>query len=181
MGAGSSPVSISRIAINNTENISLNRFMFTVAIAFLVMLLFVLWKKQRKFELEKMFLLIILAIGSISIFSMPAHKVGFDEEIHFWRAYFMGDVLMGKEEVEYPSGVEELTTTSLSNWPYQLHKSEEEMKAENAYRNIAGEYKKNNSELDWVKTSDLSGGLYTISYICSWRSEEHTSELQSRI
>ena len=168
MGAGSSPVSISRIAINNTENISLNRFMFTVAIAFLVMLLFVLWKKQRKFELEKMFLLIILAIGSISIFSMPAHKVGFDEEIHFWRAYFMGDVLMGKEEVEYPSGVEELTTTSLSNWPYQLHKSEEEMKAENAYRNIAGEYKKNNSELDWVKTSDLSGGLYTISYICSW-------------
>lgn len=168
MGEGSSPVCISRIAVNNTENISINRFLFVVVIAFVVQILIMAWKSKEEICLEKLFLIIILGIGSVSIFSMPSHKVGFDEEIHFFRAYFMGDVIAGKEELQYPAGVEELTTTSLSNWPYHLHSSEEEMKEENIYRDTLGDYKNNNPQVSQIKKENSSGGLHTISYIFSW-------------
>lgn len=168
MGEGSSPVCISRIAVNNTENISINRFLFVVVIAFVVQILIMAWKSKEGICLEKLFLIIILGIGSVSIFSMPSHKVGFDEEIHFFRAYFMGDVIAGKEELQYPAGVEELTTTILTNWPYHLHGSEEEMKEENIYRDTLGDYKNNNPQVAQIKKENSSGGLYTISYIFSW-------------
>ena len=126
------------------------------------------WKSKEEICLEKLFLIIILGIGSVSIFSMPSHKVGFDEEIHFFRAYFMGDVIAGKEELQYPAGVEELTTTSLSNWPYHLHSSEEEMKEENIYRDTLGDYKNNNHQVSQIKKENSSVGLHTISYIFSW-------------
>lgn len=168
MGTNSSPVSISMIAINNTENISISRLMFSMFVTFLILFLVISWKSEKVLQLEKIFLIIILGIGSISIFSMPSHKVGFDEEIHFWRAYSMGDVLTGKEEIQYPAGIEELTTTSLSNWPYHLQESEEEMKEENAYRNIMGSYKKENSEVNWITTKNSNRALYTVSYIFPW-------------
>lgn len=168
MGKNSSPVSISMIAINNTENISISRLMFSMFVTFLILFLIVSWKSEKVLQLEKIFLIIILGIGSISIFSMPSHKVGFDEEIHFWRAYSMGDVLTGKEEIQYPAGIEELTTTSLSNWPYHLQESEEEMKEENAYRNIMGSYKKEDSGVNWITTKNSNRALYTVSYIFPW-------------
>lgn len=168
MGTNSSPVSISMIAINNTENISISRLMFSMFVTFLILFLVISWKSEKVLQLEEIFLIIILGIGSISIFSMPSHKVGFDEEIHFWRAYSMGDVLTGKEEIQYPAGIEELTTTSLSNWPYHLQESEEEMKEENAYRNIMGSYKKENSEVNWITTKNSNRALYTVSYIFPW-------------
>lgn len=168
MGKNSSTVSISMIAINNTENISISRLMFSMFVTFLILFLIVSWKSEKVLQLEKIFLIIILGIGSISIFSMPSHKVGFDEEIHFWRAYSMGDVLTGKEEIQYPAGIEELTTTSLSNWPYHLQESEEEMKEENAYRNIMSSYKKEDSGVNWITTKNSNRALYTVSYIFPW-------------
>ena len=103
---GSSPVTISKIAINNTENYSVFRIVFVSLCTFFACIICICWKKKIVIPLELAFLVITLLVGGLSVTALPSHKIGYDEEIHFGRAYFCGDTLLGKETVTSPYGVQ---------------------------------------------------------------------------
>ena len=163
---GSSPVTISKIAINNTENYSVFRIVFVSLCTFFACIICICWKKKIVIPLELAFLVITLLVGGLSVTALPSHKIGYDEEIHFGRAYFCGDTLLGKETVTSPYGVQELYSTWLSNWPLDLPQSEEERKEENIYRNEAADYtRENNGDGYWREDSNYTLGMGIVAYI----------------
>lgn len=160
-------VTIYNIALNNTRNYSFYRIGFvTLAAFFLLSLLLVLYKKIAV-KLEVVFLVIIMSVGMLAIMAMPSHKVGFDEEIHFGRAYFFADTLAGKDEIAFPAGIKDLIYPSIRNWPYHLPQSEQEQKAENEYWNETINYMDKSGE-GWETDGGYSLNLYTFSYIFQW-------------
>lgn len=159
---GSSPVTISKIAINNTGNYSEFRILFVSIVAFFVLTMCSCWKNKIVIPLEIAFLVITILVGGLSVAALPSHKVGFDEEIHFGRSYFWGETVQGKETISYPYGIEELYTTSLSNWPTHLPQSEQERKAENDYRNAVVQYEQEDS---WKEDTNYALSISTIAYI----------------
>lgn len=168
MSENSSPVQISLIAIDNMGNYSWYRAGFLALCTFLILSMIVIWKKKIAIRLEVCFLVIVLSVGSLTILALPSHKVGFDEEIHFGRAYFFSEIIAGQETIEYPWGIDELITTSLSNWPLHLPESEEEIKEEDARRNYACNYAIDDEGGTWVSDDNYSLSLSTYCYVFQW-------------
>lgn len=169
MGSDSEGAELFNIAIDNTGNISEWRMLFVCICTFLILSLVYCWIKKIVIPLEIIFLCISMSIGLLGIGALPTHKVGCDEEIHFGRAYFWGETIMGEDKIEYPAGIEYMRVVSTSNWPYLLPKSEEEYKEENAYRNIVNDYDKENSEIEWIESENgYEFELSTVAYIFQW-------------
>lgn len=164
--AGSSPVTISKIAINNTGNYSEFRILFIAIVVFFILTMCSCWKNKIVIPLEIAFLVITIVVGGLSVAALPSHKVGFDEEIHFGRSYFWGETIQGKETISYPHGIEELYTTSLSNWPMDLPQSEQERKEENEYRNAAVQYNlKEAPEGYWREDANYALSISSVAYV----------------
>lgn len=164
---GSAPLAVSNIAIDNTGNISLIRLIFVGTVAFFIMAGIFLLHSKKELKLERLFLLICLVMGTLCIGAMPAHKVGYDEEIHFGRAYFLPEILAGEETISSPHGIYELYSVTIQNWPMSLPQSEEERKAEDAYWDGSCDEKLNNKE-DWVEEENFSFGLSSVCYVFQW-------------
>lgn len=164
----SDSVTIRNIAINNTENISLFRWAFVSLCAFAVLTLLDLALRNIQVKLEWLFLFASLSVGMLTILAMPAHKIGLDEEIHFGRSYFFGETIRGDDTLEFPSGIQELITPSLSNWPMHLPESEQEMKEEDAYRDKYVDYQKQYDDVTWTEDSNYALSLSTLSYFPQW-------------
>lgn len=163
---GSDPVTISKIAINNTGNFSEYRMLFVTITSFFIITIFVCWKRKYVISLETAFLTITILVGGLSVAALPNHKVGCDEEIHFGRSYYWGETVMGKETITAPYGIEELYNVRLSNWPYDLAKSEQEKKQEDAYWNNVSDYlQKNSLKENWKEDTNYSFQMSTVAYI----------------
>lgn len=126
---------IADIAINNTTNRSWARMAFSSLVAAFALLLVGIAFKKINLKIEWIFLSAALSIGCLMLAVMPSHKVGADEEIHFKRAFYLDDTLMGRQEVMVTPEMEALITTSVANWPYSVPQSEEEHKKEREYWN----------------------------------------------
>lgn len=168
MPADSSDVKISLIAIDNTGNYSIARIAFVSMVSFFALCVCIAIKRRIYIKIETIFVVMSCVIGVFTIAVMPAHKVGFDEEIHFGRAYFFAETIANEERIEYPFGIQELITTSLSNWPYHLAASEEEIKEENEYRNFQGDYLDERDDVIRVENSNYALGLHTYTYVFQW-------------
>ncbi len=89
-------------------------------------------------HLEMGFLVVCLAVGSLTICDMPANKVGFDEETHLYRAMGLAS---------FPSGMNinqtvfSLMVPNLDSWPENQPGSAMEQKALRDYLNENGNYK----------------------------------------
>lgn len=128
-------VNIRAVAINNTENYSAGRFLFHCAAAGLILLILFLLHGGKQLKPERIFLTVSLCVGSLLILLLPVHKVGLDEEIHFGRAYYLFDTLLGRETITVTPAMNDLIQTSMNNWPYSIPQSEEEYKQEEAFWN----------------------------------------------
>ena len=128
-------VNIRAVAINNTENYSAGRFLFHCAAAGLILLVLFLLHGGKQLKPERIFLTVSLCVGSLLILLLPVHKVGLDEEIHFGRAYYLFDTLLGRETITVTPAMNDLIQTSMNNWPYSIPQSEEEYKQEEAFWN----------------------------------------------
>lgn len=164
----SDSVTIRNIALNNTENVSLFRWAFVMLCAFFSLMLLDLAVRKIQVKLEWLFLLAAGSIGILTISAMPAHKIGLDEEIHFGKAYFLAETVRGDTTLEYPSGIGELISPTLSNWPMHLPQSEQEMKEEDAYRDKYADYQKQYDDVTWVEDSNYTLELSVLSYFPSW-------------
>lgn len=160
-------IEISKMYIDNSRNLSPIRFgfVFTLVCCILGILLFteLLTKK-----LEIVFLIISLMVGTVTIAAMPPHKVGWDEEIHFYRAYQLSYVLEGKDEIFMPPSAGLLTEVTLHNWPYDVHSSEEEYKDEKSFWDANGNWEWEADEnlyregypITWSKTAYITQALF---------------------
>lgn len=126
-------VQIRAIAINNTGNYSMGRFLFHCIAAGIVLMLISMFRNPDFWKAERIFLAIAGSVGVLMILMLPAHKVGLDEEIHFGRAYYLFETIAGHDTVTVTPPMNDLITASLNNWPYSIPQSEEEQKQEDAY------------------------------------------------
>lgn len=114
-------IRISDVGIKNEFQFSKERFFFFLALyALIAFLLFAdsAWSKKT----ESRFLIFSLVIGTVFVSVLPISKVGWDEEIHFHRAYTLPITRTAK----LTPTLHEYTAVSLTNWPYNLTQSKEE-------------------------------------------------------
>lgn len=128
-------LNISQIAIDNTGNFSIVRFLLIATVAFWITWMFV-YKGNIINRTEVVFAGMAFMIGTIAILAAPNHKVGWDEEIHFRNAYGLSYLMEMKTEMFYPPTVEMLSSVSSQNWPYYLSSSEDEKEDEMKYWNM---------------------------------------------
>ena len=81
-----------------------------------MLLLFHLFHNSRFWKPERIFLAAAATAGLLMILTLPPHKVGMDEEIHFGRAWYLFDTLAGKETVTVHPVMNDLITASMNNW-----------------------------------------------------------------
>lgn len=157
-------VNIRAVALNNTGNYSLGRFLFACAAAGAVLLLFHLFHNSRFWKPERIFLAAAATAGLLMILTLPPHKVGMDEEIHFGRAWYLFDTLAGKETVTVHPVMNDLITASMNNWPESIPQSEEERKEEEQFwnDNLSWDI---SAPSDAYQQENYQVKLYTFSYL----------------
>lgn len=103
-------------------------------------------------RIETGFLIIALSAGTLMILSMPANKVGWDEEVHFADAFWLSSYparSMISDEVmqQFSAGID--------TWPYNQPDTIEEQKLLNQYLDDTGNYRngKNSWSLETNKTT----------------------------
>ena len=161
-------VNIQAIAINNTGNFSLGRFLFScIAAALFLMIASLIYKKRQEKEpkAEWIFLTIAFSVGLLMIITLPTHKVGMDEEIHFGRAYYLFDMFSGKDTVTVTPAMNDLITVSLNNWPEDIPQSEEEASQEGAYWNSLLSWDSQSQDLAEYQQNNYSFHLYSFCYL----------------
>lgn len=157
-------VNIRAVALNNTGNYSLSRFLFACAAAAAVLLLYHLFHNSRFWKPERIFLAVAAGAGLLMILSLPPHKVGLDEEIHFGRAWYFFDTLAGKETVTVHPVMNDLITASMNNWPESIPQSEEERKEEERFWNTNLSWN-TSAPSDEYQQENYQVKLYTFSYL----------------
>lgn len=157
-------VNIRAVAINNTGNYSMGRFLFHMIAAGIILMLIAVFHNERFWKPERIFLAIAGSVGMLMILTLPAHKVGLDEEIHFGRAYYLFETLSGHDTVTVTPPMNDLITASLNNWPYSIPQSEEEQKKEDDYWNasLSWDSQKPSSE---YQQNNYRFQLYSLSYL----------------
>ena len=112
---------ITNAGIKNEFQFSKERFFFFLALYALIAFLFFSRSAWAK-KVESRFLVFTLVIGTVFVSVLPISKVGWDEEIHFNRAYTLPITRTAK----LTPTLHEYTAVSLTNWPYNLPQSKEE-------------------------------------------------------
>lgn len=153
---------ISGIRVDNTASVSPWRMLFVFGMVFLILFILTLHKSFQKKE-EWFFLLAGGIMGFICLAALPAHKVGWDEEIHFERAYSLSYLMEGKQEMFYPPAAEHFSAVSYPNWPYDVSQSKEEHVEEMQKWNELGSWEFR--ERDDCYKETLSLELSSIGYV----------------
>lgn len=130
---------IKEISIDNTLNFSRVRYLF-VCIAALIVLIFIVYRDFIIGKVERVFLTLSLLLGCLMLIALPSHKVGWDEEIHFSRAYSLSFLMtLNKQSVAYPV-IDDVMNVTMANWPFSVAQTEEEVQQEKWYLNTHGKY-----------------------------------------
>lgn len=160
---GTDGAAITEVGIRNLPQFSLVRFLFVSCCAFIIWLLLFFGALVRD-KLEYVFLLIALFTGILMILGVPVHRVGWDEEIHFYRAYSLAYELAGEDTMPasyemytYMRGCEEQN-------PYRYAQSSQEAKVNYRYGEEGRPYSLEDAKPDeFQKTEGFH--LYSIGYL----------------
>lgn len=139
---GGMNLDISGIEIDNQFVFSPVRMLF-VCIAVFLFLFIICFADTIVHHMERAFVVCCACMGLILVISLPEHKVGWDEEIHFYRAYAVSEkIALHDEAIVYPA-ITQLMDVASENWPYDIPRSMEEHNAEIKYLNSNGIYSEN--------------------------------------
>ena len=142
--------------IDNTININWYRLGFIFMVCFLGGFL-VMERKRLMHRVEIIFLVIAVTAGTFMVFSIPTSKIGFDEEIHFLRAYSLS-VYPGAMEMSHEMSRWFVSTEE--TWPYNVPDSIEEREAYSDFVNQVCSYKETE-----IHTPSGFTGMYTSGYL----------------
>ena len=111
---------ISQMSINNEVKFSFWRIFFVYALLFLLLVVF-FFKEEFVGKEQRFFVMAGLLMGLVAILSMPPHRAGWDEEIHFQRSYSLSN-LMGLQREFYVSPAVDILMCGYAteNWPYHF-------------------------------------------------------------
>ena len=109
-------IEIFDFTIDNSLVISPWRISFLFVLMFLLSFI-VLFAANLLHKEENFFLMASLLIGIIVIVSLPPHKTGWDEEIHFERAYAQSFILQGKTTMYNPPLIQIYRSVGHENFP----------------------------------------------------------------
>lgn len=156
MDLESLPLTITGFSVENAFHWNPVRMLF-VSAAGAAITAVIIWRDLFGKKLEYAFLLVSLAGGIVFLACMPASKVGWDEEIHFMRAYYLSLYPGGEEtSAEFP----ELFTAGIKTWPLNLPQSAEEKEEMQAY------FDENcSSGGEGAVVQSDSVGIYTTGYV----------------
>ncbi|HIT89722.1 MAG TPA: DUF2142 domain-containing protein [Candidatus Merdenecus merdavium] len=132
---------ITDVTIDNTFTFSMIRFMFVCLIAFLVCFLCFFRSLIAK-KIEVGFFVLGITMGGMMLLALPQQKVGWDEEIHFLRAFSLADRMFGHEDIQVSPAVDRLFSNSLENWVNHMPQSKEEQMEGMHYLNANGLYRR---------------------------------------
>ena len=155
-GSRGNSVTLTGAALQNQFVWNGSRMLFTAAV---ILLTGILWIFRGTFarSVEKGFFTVGLCLGLLMILFIPANKVGWDEEIHFYRAYCIAS---------YPEGISVSDTiyrefvASEATWPYNQPDTKEENEAFHQYLNETADY----HGTDFVQGRTLAS-IYTPGYL----------------
>lgn len=114
-------VIIDSVKVSNEFRFSKERFLFFVVAFFIVGFLF-LFKNVWTDKIENIFLVLAFTIGTLFVIVIPTVKTGWDEDVHFKRAYtspFLGEAKMD-------DGINEYCNGGAMSWPFNIPQSKEE-------------------------------------------------------
>ncbi|MDO5387277.1 MAG: hypothetical protein Q4F75_08445, partial [Pseudomonadota bacterium] len=89
-------------------------------------------------KMEVGFLIISLTLGTLLSLSLPANKVGWDEEVHFAQTFWLSNY---RSPVQLSSAILQEFVAGIDTWPYNQPGSGEEQEALEAYLDEAGDYR----------------------------------------
>ena len=120
---GFAPVScLKGFEVDNTVDFNIYRMGFIFVAVFLGLFLFFERRRLVK-RIEVIFLVLSMTTGLFMIFGLPTSKVGWDEEIHFFRSYALSTY---PGAIEIDEDLANWFVASQDTWPYNVPDSIEE-------------------------------------------------------
>ena len=152
----SSPLTVTDVYLVNAYSPNWHRMFFVWTVLFLAVFL---WRGRRLLarRLEAAYLVTALAAGLLMIVLIPANKVSWDEEVHFFHTYC---VSYFGTEVKSNEILEKLFVADEENWPYSLPANLDERREMNETLNRRVE----EEPYDTSRGHALAG-IYTPAYI----------------
>lgn len=148
---------ITSIGISDAPSFSKIRFAYFALGALLLYLLFICKKAIAQYP-ERLFLLIALPVGLLLILGLSPRESGWDESIHFYRAYSLLYDLRGKDTMPVSDHQFVYMDVGAANEPFYFPRSQEENAQERAYADELSEE---------VVTMQPTNGLhlYSVAYL----------------
>lgn len=151
---------VTSVGISDEPSFSKMRFLFFGAAALLIYLL-LLSRRTLEHHLERMFLVIALPIGLLMILGFSPREAGWDEHIHFYRAYSLIYDFMGKDTMPVTDHMYTYMNTGMANEPFYFPRSQEENAQERAY----GEIGRQDEEQTKLYQATNGFHIYSIAYL----------------
>lgn len=123
---------VTGLGLNGGASFSKMRFLFFAMAGLLIYLLAVLRRTVTE-HLERVFLLLALPVGLLMILGFSPREAGWDEHIHFYRAYSLMYDLTGQETMPVSEELYTYMNTGMANEPFYYPRSQEENGQERAY------------------------------------------------
>ncbi|MGI6071166.1 MAG: DUF2142 domain-containing protein [Blautia sp.] len=152
---------VEMVGISDAYSVSKMRFLFLAAAAVLIYLL-VLCRESLKFRLERVFLLLALPVGLLMILGLSPREAGWDEHIHFYRAYSLMYDIMGKDTMPVTDSMYTYMTTGMANQPFYFPRSQEENAQEREYGEKGWHVDSGGTKV-YQETNGLH--LYSVAYL----------------
>lgn len=154
-------MAITSVSISDEPSYSKMRFLFFAMSAFLFYLLLVC-RKTLEFHLERIFLLIALPAGLLMILGFSPREAGWDEHIHFYRAYSLIYDVMGKDTMPVADNMYVYMNTGMANEPFYFPQSQEENAQERAYGEV-GRAEAGENPAVYQETNGIH--IYSLAYL----------------
>lgn len=149
------------VGISDAPSFSKMRFLFMAAAALMIYLL-VICRETLKSHLERIFLLLALPVGLLMILGFSPREAGWDEHIHFYRAYSLMYDMMGRDTMPVTDSMYTYMTTDMANEPFYFPRSQEENAQERDYGE-KGWNTRTEDTMVWQETNGLH--IYSIAYL----------------
>lgn len=117
-------------------------------------LLLIMARRQIGRHIEMGFLIVALVGGTLFSLSLPADKVGFDEEIHFEQSFWIANY---RSPVHLSPTIFQEFSAGIDTWPLNQPGGLEEQRELNHYLNETGDYR--NGSMLW--SADLNKTTFT--------------------
>lgn len=147
--------------ISNNLAMIKERILFFAVVFFIIGMLY-FFRNAWMDKPENIFLVMALTMGTLFVVLNPFVKVGWDEDVHFQRAY----TLPVTPTVKTNLGIDLYCSGQAISWPYNIYQSKEEKEELASELSKCADYRNDAVEKSrYESTKENSGNIYNIGYL----------------